>query len=133
MAGNRSKVPPIVMDASYCLAFLLPSESLKTVDATFTAYQQGLLQVMATPLLPFEVLNGLRAAVLSKRITREQAHILGHAFLELDIPMETVEYEEAFALAEKENVSVYDASYLWLARSRRVELYTFDKALKRLA
>lgn len=132
MAGNYTKVPHVVIDASYCLAFLLPLESSKTIDATFIAYQEGTLELITTPLLPFEVLNGLRAAVLSKRITHDQANTLGHAFLELDIPIETVTYEEVFALAEKEKLSVYDASYLWLARSRRAKLYTFDKALKHL-
>jgi predicted nucleic acid-binding protein len=38
-----------------------------------------------------------------------------------------------FALAAETGLSAYDASYLWLARSRDAELVTLDKALARLA
>jgi predicted nucleic acid-binding protein len=44
-----------------------------------------------------------------------------------------IELSEIIALAESFNLSAYDASYLWLARSMNVELVTLDARLERAA
>jgi predicted nucleic acid-binding protein len=49
------------------------------------------------------------------------------------IQQHTVDPGETLALAERYRLSVYDASYLWLARSMNVELVTLDDKLKRAA
>ncbi len=41
--------------------------------------------------------------------------------------------EEAFRLALGENIAVYDALYIQMARSRRAGLATFDEKLSRIA
>ena len=42
-------------------------------------------------------------------------------------------FEEVFELAEKKNLTIYDAGYLWLARNKKVKLQTLDKQLKKIA
>jgi predicted nucleic acid-binding protein len=42
-------------------------------------------------------------------------------------------FEQAIQVAEDGRLSLYDASYLWLARSMNVDLVTLDEKLKRAA
>ena len=44
-----------------------------------------------------------------------------------------ISLEEAVEVAESARLSLYDASYLWLARSMNVELVTLDDKLKSAA
>jgi predicted nucleic acid-binding protein len=46
---------------------------------------------------------------------------------EVDVPVKT----ELLLLAERGRLTAYDAAYLWLARSLRAPLVTFDEALAR--
>lgn len=59
--------------------------------------------------------------------------ILSRRFLEMEIELLPVEFGEVFKLAIKENLTVYDAAYLWLAKSKKVKLQTLDKQLKKIA
>ena len=49
------------------------------------------------------------------------------------IQQHAIEPLQVFALAEKFNLSAYDASYLWLARSMGAELVTLDERLRKAA
>lgn len=53
------------------------------------------------------------------------------AALILPISRVSVPGLEVFALAAKAGLTAYDASYLWLARSRDIHLVTLDSALAR--
>ena len=62
-----------VVDASFVLAILLPDENVKALDNTLDLYAQGKIGFFSTHILPFEVLNGIRSAVLRKRINKNLA------------------------------------------------------------
>jgi predicted nucleic acid-binding protein len=49
----------------------------------------------------------------------------------LSISLETVNLDDAIVLAERTKLSLYDASYLWLAHALRAELVTLDDRLAR--
>ena len=51
----------------------------------------------------------------------------------MEIELLPVEFIEVFKLAEKKNLTIYDAGYLWLAKSRKVKLQTLDKQLQKTA
>ena len=51
----------------------------------------------------------------------------------LDIEMLPVNLAETIQLAEAINLTVYDASYLWLSLSLKCELLTLDKKLARVS
>ena len=68
-----------------------------------------------------------------KRISKNQAKVLTGRFLELEIEFFPVKFDEVFRLAEKKNLTVYDAGYLWLAKSKKVKLQTLDQQLKKFA
>jgi predicted nucleic acid-binding protein len=128
MAVKSSKLA--VIDASFVLGFLLPDEHTSNVDIQFNLFQQGKIEFISSPILPFEVLNGIRSAIKQKRINTHVGKTLTDAFLMLDIPLEPIHYTETMHLALTKNLSVYDAGYIWLAKKKRIPLFTLDNALK---
>lgn len=128
MAGNID-FPAFVVDASFVLAALFPDERSEKVDAVFARFQKGEINFYSTDLLPFEVLNSLRSAVVQKRLKSKQAETLTEAFLGLEIILEKVKEKEVFMLAVSKKLTVYDAGYLWLAREKKIPLLSLDKTL----
>lgn len=122
-----------VLDASFLLAYLLPDENDKELNETFSQYQAALVHLISSTLLYFEVGNGLRTAVIRKRIELELARELLKWALELRIELVSIDYGKVWALCTKEKITFYDASYLWLARSGGIELLSRDVELLRLA
>ncbi|MDZ4209542.1 MAG: type II toxin-antitoxin system VapC family toxin [Candidatus Curtissbacteria bacterium] len=124
-------IKPVVVDASFILAFLLPDETLFT-EAIFDQLEKGEIQFFSIKLLPFEVLNSIKVAIKRKRLNINLANRLVKKFFALKIELLSVNYQESFSLAIKENLTVYDAGYLWLAKNKRVKLQTLDKYLKKI-
>lgn len=122
-----------VIDASFVLAFLLPDERLDQVEAVFIQLKKHQIELFSTPLLPFEVLNGIKSALFSKRIDKSQALKLADNFLKLGIELKEVGFKEVFDLAVTKKLTVYDAAYLQLSLSNNISLLTFDDQLIRLA
>ncbi|MBU2052084.1 type II toxin-antitoxin system VapC family toxin [Patescibacteria group bacterium] len=122
----------IVVDASFILAYLLPDE-IFPADKIIKQFKAGELEFISTFLLPFEVLNSLKSAYRQKRVSRIQTRILLKRFFDLEIVLLPVEFEAVFKLAEKKNLTLYDAGYLWLAKNKRVKLQTLDKYLKKIS
>lgn len=130
MAANSKKV--FVVDASFVLAFLLPDEKKKSTDEVFRAYIEGEISLISVPLLTYEVLNSLRSAFLQKRFNLKLCAQLPFDFLNLKITEISVDHKKVFQEALKKNLSVYDASYLVLAKEKKIPLLTKDEALKKL-
>lgn len=128
MAEN-TKSSTFVVDASFILSALLPDEHAAKTDIVFEKFASGKITLQSSFLLPFEVLNGLKIAILRKRITSKQARVLAKSFLGWDILLEKVEFLKVLALSLKEDITVYDASYLWLAQKEKIRLFTLDKNL----
>lgn len=123
-----------VIDASFALAYLLPDEAIyQSIEEYFKRYEQRRAEFVSTPLLPFEVMNGLRSAVLRKCIDRENAKQLANLFMKLDILVSETNYGKALTLAIENQLTVYDASYLLLSREEQAPLLTLDKSLAKLA
>lgn len=128
MAANSEHI----VDASFALSFLLPDESIEEVDMVFDRHKQREILLISAPILPFEVLNGLKSAILSKRISIQEA--LGHAvdFFELRIELMDIDHIESLELSQKHDLSYYDTCYLYLAQTRGAPLLTLDERLKNL-
>ncbi len=85
----------------------------------------------APSLIGFEVANACLKKIRAASGERER---LLEAFSLLDalsISLETVDLKAAIVLAEQTKLSLYDASYLWLARTLDAELVTLDEKLAR--
>src|SRR3989344_6214674 len=127
-----ASIKSFVVDASFVLSSLLPDEKSPETDKVLRKYVAGDVNLFSTRVFELEVYNGIRSAILQRRITRENALIISEQFHKLGISCEDVDSHEAFLVAIKENLSVYDASYLWLAISKNLPLLTLDNKLIRI-
>ena len=88
--------------------------------------------LIAPALIDYELANLALKKVRRRSAPAAKVLIGLRAALTLPISRVPVPMLEAFALAERTGLSSYDASYLWLARSRDVELVTLDTRLAKL-
>jgi predicted nucleic acid-binding protein len=89
--------------------------------------------LLAPALLDYELMN---LAVKKARRRPDLAEAIAvslAAALALRIDRVNVSGPDVFALATRSGLTAYDASYLWLARSRDAELVTLDAALMGLS
>lgn len=117
-----------VVDASAVVALLFNE---LTRDAVVTRLRGATLH--APSLLGFEVAN---ACLKKMRASPREGEALLQAFSlfdRLSIISEITDLGAALALAAQTKLSLYDASYLWLARALDVELVTLDTGLARAA
>lgn len=122
-----------VVDASIILAELLPDEeNTPEVHKHFEEFLENKISFIAPPILKYEVANSFRSQFLQKRLTPEKSEKILKKFLFWPIVYKEINFTDAFKLAVKENLSVYDASYLYLAKSNGWPLLTLDKNLSTL-
>lgn len=113
-----------VVDASAIAALLFGEPEASVIAARLTD-----AKLAAPPLLPFEV-----ASVCLKKLRRHpeqrEALLTAHQLLgRMAIAETAVELMEVVTLAEALGLTVYDGSYLWLARKLASELVTLDRQL----
>lgn len=117
------------VDASFVLSFLLPDEYNLEVDKMFNQYRAGLIKFISVPLLPFEITNGLAIAIIRKRINKNYALDRIEEFLDYDIEIHEVDFKKILEFSQKNNLTAYDASYLYLAQKEGTELLSLDEKL----
>jgi len=122
----------LIVDASFVLARLLPDESSLDVDEVFDEFAKGRIDFFASPILPLEIINGLRYAY-PKRITKTQVIDLLEDFMNFKIKYLELNLQKVFEISIDKKLSVYDASYLYLAEKHNYKLLTLDKTLNKLA
>lgn len=111
------------VDASYVLGMLFPDEKTSTLPKK---------RMVAPALLEYEVVNAIKMAVVRRRIDDELAGELIREYKSWKIEYKTVELNGILEVALEHKLSVYDASYLWLAKELKTELLTWDKKLAKL-
>lgn len=127
-----------VLDASVTAAWLFPDEATDATRRLYARLRRDELEPQAPQLWHYECANMLANAVKRQRI----APVLIEGFWGV---LEAVRHRMALhdlapaqhkavlGIAIDHGLSVYDASYLWLARSLQVPLATFDDRLARAA
>jgi predicted nucleic acid-binding protein len=115
-----------VVDASAIVALLFDEPTREEVVARLVG-----ASLLAPSLIRFEVASACLKKI--QRAPRERQKLLNSFSLldELPIWLEPVDLADAIDLARQTRLSLYDASYLWLARSLGVELVTLDDKLAR--
>jgi predicted nucleic acid-binding protein len=122
-----------VLDCSVTISWFMPDESF---DFNFLdqVAEEG---AIVPSLWSLEIGNVLLIAERKKRITLEQRQKAIHILSELPIVVDTMTsnhaWLETMELAERHNLTLYDASYLELSLRRSLPLATFDKSLKKAA
>jgi predicted nucleic acid-binding protein len=118
----------VVVDASAigAIAFGEPE------GPTLSAYLEG-ETLLAPALIDFELANIALKKARAHPDAGTKIELALQVALTLPIARVAVPGAEALTLAAATGLTAYDASYLWLARSRDAELVTLDAALRRLA
>lgn len=124
---------PLVLDASVTVAW-----AFQAPDPAHPILRRLLEDDALVPdIWPPEVANGLLVAVRRGILTREQRALFLNRLHRLPIVVETTGGERTFgtilAMAEQHDLTVYDASYLELARRESCPLATDDAALRKAA
>jgi predicted nucleic acid-binding protein len=128
--ANTKQENTFVLDTSCVLAYLLPDEKERPVDDKFSEFEENKISFLAPSLLIYEIINGLRSAVIQRRQSLKAAELLLDSFLNMGILFEKVNEKEVFRLALKNNITAYDAAYVWLAKSKKTKLLTLDERLE---
>ncbi len=121
-----------VVDASFILDFLLPDEQSAYVIKTFEEYKKDQITLIAPIILPFEIANGLKYAIKTKRINQKMALELLEIFLSLKIDLLNSDIYEILEAALEKELSIYDASYITLSQQENLPLLTLDEKLRKL-
>lgn len=87
----------------------------------------------APALLPFEVANVCLIKMRRHPASRDRLRAAFALLPRLAIDIVAVDHDAVLSLADETRLTVYDASYLWLARELDGELVTLDKRLQAAA
>jgi len=99
------------------------------------AVQQALAgcDLIAPALIRYELANVCLRKIRARPSEREDLLQAFAAFEAFGIRETMVDFADAIQLAETTRLSLYDASYLWLARHLNAELVTLDAKLGKAA
>jgi len=125
-----------VADASVGFAWVYPNQASPDTEALLEEVETG-SDIMVPPLWFLEVANSLLAAQRRKLLTSAERRaalekLSGLTFV-IDQDSTQAAFQKTSELAEKHNLSVYDAAYLELATRRRVPLASRDAPLREAA
>ena len=121
-----------VLDASAASALLLDEDGGTQAEPALVRMQSG--KALVPSLWHLEVRNSLLSALRRGRLSGAK---LAECLEDLrNLPLGTdsaLDLDAAFRLAEKHELSVYDAVYLELAKRHAIPIATLDRALSRAA
>lgn len=121
----------IVLDCSVTISWFMTDE--KPSDSLNVLAQIGKTGAIVPTIWQLEVGNVLLISERRKRITKEQRHSALYTLNELPITIDPFTFkhawEETTELAERYNLTIYDACYLELALRQSLPLATFDNDL----
>jgi len=123
----------VVIDASVILAKLMPDEKIiEYFEEDFESFLKGEINFLAPELLSYEVCNAIKSSYLSKRLDKSMCKSLLDKFLKWDINYVKVkDFKKIFLGSVDSNLSVYDATYVYLAKKYKCRLLTLDKKLRK--
>ena len=120
----------IVLDSSIILGWLLIDERTDNLAILFNSILDQSIEIIAPTLLPYEVVNALRSAIVRKRLLLNNAQKLTSKFEQLHcqlLPNQNL--DTLVRLANDLEISAYDAAYVALAKKLNAPLYTLDEKL----
>ena len=127
-----------VLDASITATWLLPDEHTAASRALYARLRGGVLDVHVPDIWLIECGNIIASAVKRKRAAAADVGVLWDVLDAVRLRVERfdldpAQWRAALALAVEQRLSLYDASYLWLAASLELPLCTDNDRLGRAA
>ena len=125
-----------VVDASVCLAWCFPDESTPEAEALLQRLTNG-EEIAVAAHWPLEVLNaamqGVRRRRISARLAAGFLTRLASFRIQIDAYQDLYRIGAIRQLAERRQLTAYDAAYLELAMRLSLPLATLDAALRKAA
>lgn len=125
----------LVLDSSITLAWVYSDETTQTVIQVFDLLSQGGAWVPG--LWRLEVANVLEMSIRRKRHRRNFRDAtladLAQLPIQVDLQIEQQAWTATLHLAERHQLTLYDAAYLEQALRRNLPLATLDEDLRRAA
>lgn len=121
-----AKSGKIVLDASVIVKWYVQEEYTDKALKILENYSSGEVDIISVQLMPFEVLNSLR---YDPELAIHDLVKIGESLSKLQIALYPVLdglYEDAIRIAAEFGTTIYDSSYLSLARRTDCVLYTAD-------
>ena len=121
----------IVIDASVVVKWFVKEKYSHEAKLLRDAYANGLIDVSAPSLLPYEVLNALK---YSGAFGEEELKEIAITLEDFQITLFNLQGElavKSIELAMRRGLTIYDSSYVALAQILNTELYTSDEKLIR--
>jgi len=119
----------VVVDASVVVKWFIEEEFSREARLLRDAYADGLVDIVAPSLLPYEVLNALK---YSGAFGEDELKEVATAIEDFQIRLFNLQGElarKAIELAMRKGITVYDASYVALAHILGTIVYTADEKL----
>jgi predicted nucleic acid-binding protein len=117
-----------VADASAIAAILFLEPGYEAVEEAISG-----CELYAPALIRFELANVCLKKIKTRPAERDAILEAFASFDDFGVREKGIDFSEAIQLAQAGQLSLYDASYLWLAREIAVELITLDKRLAEAA
>jgi len=126
---------PMVLDCSVTISWFIADEASKmSLNILDKVAENG---AIVPTIWQLEVGNVLLVSQRKKLITKEQRHkalyVLNELPINIDQSTSKHAWQETIELAERYNLSLYDACYLELSLRCTLALATFDNHLKQAA
>jgi predicted nucleic acid-binding protein len=128
MEGNNQM--EVVVDASVVVKWFLIEEFREQAIQLRDDYIKGKIELMSPAIMPFEVLNAIRYS--SKGIKKDQLEGVGKSLLHYGIKYLSFNEERLLKTTEiaiEDDITIYDAAYIALAKMMQTNLYTADMQL----
>jgi len=122
-------MPKVVVDASVVIKWFVEEEGSEEALEIRDGYIEGNFEIAAPELLLFEVLNSLRYKELFTVPEMKGISEALEAFSFDLYPLKGNCAGRAVEIADENDITIYDASYIALAEIERAEFYTADEKL----
>jgi predicted nucleic acid-binding protein len=126
-APRYGALPPLVVDCSVLSAVLFDEPERDQAAQRMAGHA-----LHAPQLLDHELVN----VAIKKQRRGLAAEVVARALADFavqDITLQRTDLSDQFALAQRYELTAYDAAYLWLAAHLAAPLATFDERLARAA
>jgi len=117
-----------VADASAIAAILFLEPGYEAMEEALSG-----CELYAPALIRFELANVCLKKIKTRPAERNAILEAFASFDEFGVREREIDFAEAIELAQTAQLSLYDASYLWLAGNMSAELVTLDKRLGQAA
>jgi len=123
---------PIVIDSSLSLKWFFKDEKEADYALKFLEdFANNRIEIIVPTIWLYEMANGIRTAILQNRISFKKGTNFINQLTKILPHFENFEplLKGAFAIAKQFELSIYDSSYLALAKTKKLQFFTGDKKL----